>query len=282
MGFGGKDLVEIEKEDIENMSKVYRAKDVYENLGLSRETLRYYEEIGIINLKRSDTSQYREFDFFDIFHLMAIDFYKKRGFSSQEIKQLMNAADQNECSAIINNRIQYMEKELQELQGMLNRLKNSKQYYDNMQEGIGNFVIRDMPLYIVRDSIDRVTSFHEYKDKVIGYLNLKNEDILSNMVRSVTFDENGYKGSDMCIFMPAEQGNAASGETLLKGGKCLYTTIVADNDDNSIMEKMFEQVTEWSKEHHTQLCGVAYIFIRFITLNGSAEKNYYEVWIPIK
>lgn len=132
MGFGGKDLVEIEKEDIENMSKVYRAKDVYENLGLSRETLRYYEEIGIINLKRSDTSQYREFDFFDIFHLMAIDFYKKRGFSSQEIKQLMNAADQNECSAIINNRIQYMEKELQELQGMLNRLKNSKQYYDNM------------------------------------------------------------------------------------------------------------------------------------------------------
>ena len=49
-----------------------------------------------------------------------------------------------------------------------------------------------------------------------------------------------------------------------------------------IDEYMKEKVTEWSKEHHIQLCGVAYIFIRFITLNGSAEKNYYEVWIPIK
>lgn len=282
MGFGEKDLGKIEKGDIENMSKVYHAKDIYENLGLSRETLRYYEEIGIINLKRSDTSQYREFDFFDISHLMAIDFYKKRGFSPQEIKRLMNTTNHNECDAIINNRIECMEKELQELQETLNRLKSSKQYFDGMQEGIGSFSVRNMPLYAVRDSIDRVTSFHEYRDKVIGYLNLKNEDILSSMVRSLTFDEEGYQGSDMCIVKPVEQKNEMSGEKYLKCGKCLYTTIVADNDDSSIMEQMFMRVSEWSKEHQIQLCGVAYIFIRFIMLNGSVEKNYYEVWIPIK
>lgn len=202
MGFGDIDLEGIEKEDIENMSKVYHAKDIYENMGLSRETL--------------------------------------------------------------------------------NRLKSSKQYFDSMQEGIGSFLVRNMPLYAVRDSIDRVTSFHEYRDKVIGYLNLKNEDILSSMVRSLTFDETGYKGSDMCIVKPVKQKNEMSGEKYLKCGKCLYTTIVADNDDSSIMEQMFMRVSEWSKEHHIQLCGVAYIFIRFIMLNGSVEKNYYEVWIPIK
>ena len=79
-----------------------------------------------------------------------------------------------------------------------------------------------------------------------------------------------------------EQKNEMRGEKYLKCGKCLYTTIVADNDDSSIMEQMFMRVSEWSKEHQIQLCGVAYIFIRFIMLNGSVEKNYYEVWIPIK
>ena len=76
-------LQSINKLDSDN-STVYRAKDLYQNLGLTRETLRYYEEIGLIAPERNQSSQYREFTFEDVSRLMSIDFYKKRGFSPLE------------------------------------------------------------------------------------------------------------------------------------------------------------------------------------------------------
>ena len=53
-------------------SAVYHMKDIFEHLGFTRETLRYYEEIGLIKPKRGQYSRYREFDLFDISRLMAI------------------------------------------------------------------------------------------------------------------------------------------------------------------------------------------------------------------
>ena len=41
------ELHKINRMDSEN-NAVYRANDIYKNLGLTRETLRYYEEIGLI------------------------------------------------------------------------------------------------------------------------------------------------------------------------------------------------------------------------------------------
>ena len=38
-------------------SAVYHTKDVFRHLGFTRETLRYYEEIGLLNPKRSRGSQ---------------------------------------------------------------------------------------------------------------------------------------------------------------------------------------------------------------------------------
>ena len=268
--------------DADDLSEIYHVKDVYENLGLSRETLRYYEEIGLISTKRNSESQYREFDFLDISHLMAIDFYKKRGFTPLEIKKLMNVEDDEEYSLMLQNHIQSMENELKNLSEMLERLRITKQFFDNVDKTDIRFSIRNLRLYLVREMLDSVTSFGEYRDKVLGYLNLKNEDILSNMVRMVTFDNTGYKGSGMCIVKPADSKAGRDKSIYLESGRSLYTTIVPDNDDNSIMEKMFELVSVWSKTNQIELKGVAYIFISFIKFNECTEKHYYEVWIPLK
>lgn len=55
---------DINQADRERVKDIYKISDVMENLGLSRESLRYYEEIGLIQPKRSKYSQYREYDFF--------------------------------------------------------------------------------------------------------------------------------------------------------------------------------------------------------------------------
>ena len=163
---------------------------------------------------------------------------------------------------------------------MLRRFEKASAFYECAKANSGRFEVRTMPAYYARESIDSISSFQEYRDKVLTYLNLGNEDILSNMVRAVTFDETGYKGSGMYIVMQHSSDNKKS--LLLEGGRCLYTTLTADNNDNTVMEKMLILCRQWAKEHQETFRGVAYIFIRFVILGKQTDENYYEVWIPLE
>lgn len=259
---------------------VYHTKEVSHHLGFTRETLRYYEEIGLISPKREKYSQYRAFGFFDMSHLMAIDFYRKRGFTPIQIRNLLRADSRRQYEQILRQQRDSLKNEIERLQGMLERLEKARNFYDHATADMGKFETRIMPAYYVRESIDSISSFQEYREKVLTYLNLDSEDILSNMVREITFDDGGFKASGMYLVMRRPLDNKES--LLLEGGRCLYTTLIADNNDNTLLEKMFVLCQQWAKEHQEAFRGVVYIFIRFIILKEQTDKNYYEVWMPLK
>lgn len=96
----------------------------------------------------------------------------------------------------------------------------------------------------------------------------------------VRFDKTGYKGSGMYIVM--QHPSDSKENLLLEGGKCLYTTMIADNNDDTVMEKMFVLCHQWAKEHGKTFRGIVYIFIRFVILGEQTDENYYEIWIPLK
>lgn len=270
----------ISEAEQEGIAAIYHTGDVYHHLGLTRETLRYYEDIGLIKPKRGRYSQYREFDFFDMSHLMAIDFYRKRGFTPVEIKSIMKAAETAEYDEIMGEQLEKLQYNIDCLQEMRNRLEATREFYRYASDRPMQFVIKELPRYYVRESIPSVASFGEYRDKVLNYLNLENEDILSNVVRAISFDEKGFTGSEMYI---VKQSAGTDGNGVCLGGRqCLYTTLVADNNDNSVMEKMFTVCRDWAVQHNVSFRGVAYIFIRFIMLQEQTDRNLYEIWIPLK
>lgn len=264
------------------INAVYRTSDVYNNLGLTRETLRYYEEIGLIKPKRSRYSQYREFDLFDISRLMAIDFFKKRGFTPAEIRELQNAVTTEKYAEVIQEKINLLHKTIDDLTEMLDKLQKSKTFFSHTLNAPLEFIVKELPPYYIQDTINSVADFSDYKEKVLSYLNIGKEDILSNMVRVITFDKNGYKTSGIYVVKPVAGTNQPQYATRLECGKCLYTTLIADNDDTSVTEKMFSLCHEWAKRHEVSFRGVVYIFIRFITLNEQTDQHYYEVWVPLQ
>lgn len=273
---------DINEADSNNISAIYHTSDVYNNLGFSRETLRYYEKIGLIQPKRSQYSQYREFNLYDMSRLMTIDFYKKRGFTPAQIKDLLKATKLEEYDEIMQRQIDRLLSDINYLQNMLKRLKDAKAFYNSASEQIGEFTIKNLPTYYVQECIPSFASFGEYRDKVLSYINLENDDILSNMVRTITFDETGYKSSKMYIVKSASKTSKTNKKIFLENGKSLYTTLIADNNDTTIMEKMFYLCHEWASKKNLSFRGVAYIFIRCVMLNEPTDRNYYEVWIPLK
>ena len=263
-------------------SAVYHTKDIFEHLGLTRETLRYYEEIGLIKPKRGQYSRYREFDLFDMSRLMAIDFYKKRGFSPVAIKGMLEA-EQEEYAIKLQQQSDSLQEQIDRLSQMQKRLKETQRFYEEFTENIGKLEIRELPPYYVAERFPSVASFGEYRDKVLRFLNIENEDILSSLVRTLTFDETGYKGSEMYVVKSA--GNTAEHEkqkVYLEDGKCLYTTLLADNNDTSVPERMFSLCHAWAKENQAAFRGMVYIFVRMAMLNENADQHIYEVWVPLK
>lgn len=269
----------ISENEIDN---IYRTGDVYNNLGLTRETLRYYEEIGLITPKRSKDSQYREFDLYDMSRLMAIDFFKKRGFTPNEIRGLQGLITPEEYVEAMQKKLSNLSKEIEDLTLRVRHLEKDKNFLSNIIEKPLEFTIKELPAYYIQEAIGSVAAFDEYRDKVLSYLNLEQEDILSNMVRAVTFDENGYKTSAMYIVKPFTHTRGNGHKALLKYGKCLYTTFTAENSDPAVMDKMFDLCHEYGKKHDLSFQGVVYVFVRFVMFHEQADRHCYEIWVPLK
>jgi DNA-binding transcriptional MerR regulator len=63
-------------------------KDATKRTGLSEKTIRYYEETGLLRVKRNERTGYRQFEEADINILRVIKAYRGLGISLQEIKTI--------------------------------------------------------------------------------------------------------------------------------------------------------------------------------------------------
>lgn len=274
------ELHKINRMDSEN-NAVYHANDIYKNLGLTRETLRYYEEIGLIEPQRNRSSQYREFTFDDVSRLMSIDFYKKRGFAPYEIKELMESGGHDSITAL-NEKIGEIKHNICTQQHILKRLAETKAFCEYAALSPKQFTVKELPSYFVHETFDAVSSLNDYKDRVLAFMDLQEDDILSSLVRAVTFDQAGYKGTKMCLVGRAVKKEQAGERIYLESGRCLHTVLTAYSHDDSIMEKMFFAAHGWAEQHKEIFKGIVYIFIRFVELSERTERNFYEVFIPLK
>ena len=56
---------------------MYNIGEVSKYLGISRDTLKFYESKGLINPKKNAGNGYREYDHFDIYDITTINFYRE-------------------------------------------------------------------------------------------------------------------------------------------------------------------------------------------------------------
>ncbi|TLD01602.1 MerR family transcriptional regulator [Robinsoniella peoriensis] len=106
----------IDQPEMERIGHVYNPGVLYNSLGITRETLRYYEKQGLICPNKDRKSSYREFTILDIFRLMAIDYYKKHGFAIGEIKELINQDDISQVHEIFSRKQCQLKKRVRALE----------------------------------------------------------------------------------------------------------------------------------------------------------------------
>lgn len=94
--------------------KFYKISEVAKTFGISRETLIYYDTIGLFKPAYTDeTNGYRYYTNENISDLYFIMMLKKANFSLKEIKNYMNAKTSEESLNILNEKLKHIEKQME-------------------------------------------------------------------------------------------------------------------------------------------------------------------------
>jgi DNA-binding transcriptional MerR regulator len=274
---------DIDKYDIENLDNKYKTGDMTRTLGTTRDTLRYYEEIGILHPDKNNDNNYREFTFYEIFQLFGIEFYKKRGLTLQQIKQITEGTELSSIEDLLSNSKQELDIELAELQKKINRIENTKQFISEYKQNLNTFIIKKIPLYKIVSTYTASSALDEYEEHVIAHMDLEKDDMFSHMIKRMTFDQNGYIDSNMYVVEPADHKEAGC-EYLPEGE---YMSIIVEsgryNDDEyTVGADTLKKGLEFCKENNIEMLGEVYLFLKLLLFKDGKERILIEACSPIK
>lgn len=272
---------QLHKQDQVYAEQRYLTSQVYKGLGLTRDTLRYYEELGILAPNKNEENSYREYSIDDIWNIMAIDFYKKRGITPKELKNVITSNKQENYRKLFLDKKVQLEESIKSQKRMLKKLEETIAFNEIVQTELNLFQVRELPLYEVEEEISSFVNFKEYGDKVLKHVDIVEDDIFSNLIRVLMIDDNGYTGTKGYIVKKAK--SKANGKQYLESGKALCVIIEDSEDgDECLMDKMFAACTQWAQEHNQKFKGVVYLYPRSISWLDLEVKSYLECWVPIQ
>lgn len=264
------------------MFKKYHTRDLSNCLGVTRDTLRFYEKKGLLNPQKNNENNYRNYDIFDIFNIMIIDFYKKRGMTINQINDVLKNSDVQDIHSILENKKIELKKTIYEAECMLKRLEETQDFSISLDSYINIFTVKPMPLYKIKGELSDFISIDEYEN-LIDILNADNNDMLSQIIRYIAFDKNKIINTKMYIVDVSEIKEEK--EIYLQYPKCLYTVVEEIQSENAqvdLMKSMHKLSTEYANTHGFKLLGEAFAMIRLITYKENETKAYIEIFIPFE
>jgi len=272
---------QLHEQDREYVRQRYPSSQVYKGLGLTRDTLRYYEELGILSPVKNQENSYREYSINDILNLMAIDFYKKRGITPKELKTVKEENREESYHRLFMDKKAEIKETIKQQQRILKKLEETIGFIESLDQVLHSFVVKEFPLYEIEEEITSIANFKEYSEKVLNYINISEDDIYSNMIKALTIDDNGYTGSKGYFIRKA--GKKAKGKRYLQSGTALCVTIEDfENSGEHLMEEMFIKCMKWAGENHHKFKGIVYLQPKCINWLEYEMKNYLECWLPLE
>lgn len=112
-------------------------KEIREKLGITRDTLRFYEQKGIIQPEIDPTNGYRYYDDWQVNLLWDCKLYQSMGFSLTEIQQILATDDLSTIQQRIKRRADEIERELERKKIELKLMRRHKEDMERAPRELG-------------------------------------------------------------------------------------------------------------------------------------------------
>lgn len=264
------------------MLKKYHTSDLIKFFGVPRDTLRFYEEKGLLNPKKNSENNYRNYDMYNIYNLMIIDFYKKRGMTINQIQDLLKKSDVQDIQNLLEIKRNELVKIIYDAQCMLKRIEETQEFSRELESNFNIFAVKPLPLYRINGEISDFIAVEEYEN-VKDIMHSNNNDMLSQIMRYITFNKSCVTDTKMFVVDVVELKEESG--TYLQYPKCLYTVaeeIQPKDEQEDLMGRMHRLSAQYADAHGLRLLGEAFAMIRLITYEESKTKAYIEIYIPFE
>lgn len=252
------------------MEQQYRIGDISKKLGISRDTLRFYEKKGVIH-PRKEENGYRYYSYKDVRILLDILFFRKYDFSLEEIYQLLNTSTYGS----------FKEKLQQKIEEETAHLEKKKRSLINLS--INRDIISRAERYLEKYEVQPFPDFRLIKEDML----MENNQVLE---LCYFYDEYQLKGEAVEITKQymLVPGHAADGLNLdlsmawnpKKVGKSCVYTIVESDFYTLAPDKLMKSVT-WVKKQGFKPEGRVLAGNLLHCVKEGKQVYYIELYIPI-
>lgn len=271
----------------------YRIGEVSKILNIPVETIRFFEQKGIIHPVKDELTNYRYYDTHDIHRLLEYKKYRELEFSLNESVNIIKNADvQNfieklyEKQEEANQKARYYELKAIKLQNYQNVLKNIP-----LIVGEYPVVTRPEGYYFIQRSYDAEGFHFKSAEKLEG--------IFDKMMEYFTFVENIFRVPKEWFDGPQEAEEFQWGFTIKKkwadalglsfdstmeyisSVKSIYTILRVEGD-NYFMPSLLKPVLRHMEKQGYRISGDVLGNHIATSQDGGKEFRYMEVWIPIE
>lgn len=277
------------------MKNEYKIGEVAEYFGISRDTLRHYDRLGILSPPQNNENGYRIYSRADFLCMAYIRDLREAGVSLKDIALLMREGSIEKAEAIMQVRQAQIDEKISELEYMYGVIEDYKLSYRNIIGALGEPKIIKSPQFIFleitddvktlmaaskafkrldRLAVPRLTFVHEMEylfDPNYESLFLVEEmrDKMLKWALSLVDDKNYTKRRAFGDF-PFK---------IIRSCLSLHAFIETEaNNDYSGINKLIEYI---DKADYAISGDPIFRAVAFRNLSKQ-ETDYYEVWIPVK
>lgn len=118
------------------MKNYYKIGEVVKKLNINRETIRYYENIGLLTENKRDKNGYRLYSEDEVEKIEFILMVKSYGFSLKEIKVIFDEVYEDILGGHIEGIKKIVEEKIRELQDKIEALSETKKLLEKVNDNV--------------------------------------------------------------------------------------------------------------------------------------------------
>lgn len=124
---------------------------IAKSLGISTQSVRYYENMGIIDAQRNENNQYRTYTLKDAKTLFQTCLYRSMGFSLKDIRMMLCERNVDEVADLFEKRIVDVDHQIEELKALRHELEEYKNGFKRVSNHLNHvdIVNEDFSFYLV-------------------------------------------------------------------------------------------------------------------------------------
>ncbi|WLF70170.1 MerR family transcriptional regulator [Clostridium septicum] len=265
------------------MKNKYMVGEVSKFLNISKDTLRYYDQIGIVTPKKSGKNGYRYYTMDNIVLLTYVLVLKDLDVPLNEIKNILSNNSLESMIKLIGNQKRVVEKKIKELQGIKSTINSLEKAFIQAYNYNNKFEVIESPKFIYKEIGEEIDStmstvMDEFRN-INGLSEIVYTVIIKNICDIKKIVDNNVFYTVSARIEKFENEFYIGKTNIFEKSKCIHTVIRSSDD---IKEIDLMELKKYLKENRFTINGD--IIARAIAFEHIDEKpiDYYEVWVPIK